>query len=59
MEYLNLVQLIYRSDHNNVIPTFGKWMSNKYLWKDEEVEAEEDFNKAFKMISERYVQETD
>jgi len=41
-----------------MIPTFGKWMSTKYNWNNEELIAEQDFNKAFSLISELYVQKT-
>ena len=39
-----------------IIPTFGKWMSTKYNWDNPELSAEEDFNKAFSLIAEQYVQ---
>jgi hypothetical protein len=39
-----------------IIPTFGRWMSTKYNWDNPELIAEEDFNKAFSLIAEQYVQ---
>ena len=41
-----------------IIPEFGKWMSTKYNWDNEELNAEKDINKAFSLISELYVQKT-
>jgi len=31
-------------------------MSSKYLWNDDDLNAEQDFNKAFQIIIDRYVQ---
>jgi hypothetical protein len=45
------------SASNAIIPTFGKWMSTKYLWNDQDLIAEKDFDKAFQMINQKYVQD--
>lgn len=55
-EYLTLKKIT--SVNDVIIPTFGKWMSTKYNWDNEELIAEQDFNKAFSLISELYVQKT-
>ena len=55
-EYLTLKKIT--SVNDVIIPTFGKWMSTKYNWDNEELIAEQDFNKALSLISELYVQKT-
>lgn len=53
-EYLTLKKMT--SVNDVIIPTFGRWMSTKYNWDNPELIAEEDFNKAFSLIAEQYVQ---
>ena len=55
-EYLTLKQIAAPSDA--IIPTFGRWMSVKYNWNNEELNAETDLNKAISFINEHYVQKS-
>lgn len=43
------------SESETVVPEFGKWMSKKYVWKDTTLEDEQDLNKAYQIINEKYV----
>lgn len=50
-----LKKMTSHSDNDTIVPEFGKWMSKKYLWKDETLETEQDLNKAYQIINEKYV----
>ena len=43
---------------DTIVPLFGKWMSTKYNWTNEEIIIEQDLNKALTLINELYVQKT-
>ena len=54
-DYRQLLQLC--SKYELVKPfSFGSYMNNKYKFDDEVLSKEEDFEKAYAMIQEKYVQ---
>lgn len=56
-----LLEWIQKKNNDNIhkkneIPLFGKYMSDKYLWDDEELSQETSLVTAYDIIESKYVQ---